>query len=141
MNKKGKHPASVVPAARGSKPSAAVPFEVLFTPDAGKDVAGLDGSLRQQFKNIVEKKLAVNPEGYGTPLRGILTNFWKHEFANQRVIYKIYSAKHLVAVVAVSARKQGDAEDVYKQLEETAKTGKLAGQVASVLRLFMEKDK
>jgi hypothetical protein len=34
----------------------------------------------------------------------------------------------------VGVRKQGDAEDIYRQLESMAKTGRLAGQLASVLK-------
>jgi mRNA-degrading endonuclease RelE of RelBE toxin-antitoxin system len=82
----------------------------------------------------MEKKLAVDPEGYGLPLRGSLAGYWKHQFANHRVVYRIYPEHPMIVVCAVGVRKQGDAEDIYRQLESVAKTGRLAEQLASVLK-------
>jgi len=87
----------------------------------------------------LEKKLAVDPEGYGLPLRGPLANYWKHEFGNHRIVYRIYPQHHVVVVCAVGARKQGDAEDIYRQLESVAEAGRLAGQLASVLKNLLPK--
>jgi hypothetical protein len=87
----------------------------------------------------LEKKLAVDPEGYGLPLRGPLANYWKHEFGIHRIIYRIYHQQHVVAVCAVGVCKQGDAEDMYRQLESVAKAGRLAGQLASVLKNLLPK--
>jgi hypothetical protein len=42
-------------------------------------------------------------------------------------------------VSAVGVRKRGDAEDIYRQLESVAKTGRLAGQLASVLKNLLPK--
>jgi len=113
------------------------PFELRFTPDAATDIRNLDGSVRKQLRKVLEKKLAIDPQGYGLPLRGILANFWKH--ANHRVIYRIYLQLRVVAVCAVGIRKQGDAEDIYRQLENVARTGRLAGQLASVLKNILPK--
>jgi mRNA-degrading endonuclease RelE of RelBE toxin-antitoxin system len=109
-------------------------FELRYTPDAGADIERLDGSLRNQLRKVLEKKLAVDPEGYGSPLRGPLTNYWKHEFGRHRVIYRIYPELHVVAVCAVGIRRQGDTDDIYRQLESVVKTGRLAAQLASVLK-------
>ena len=97
------------------------------------DIKALDGSVRKQLRKVLEKKLALDPEGYGLPLRGSLAGYWKHQFGNHRVIYRIYPEAHVVVVCAVGVRKQDDAEDIYKQLESVAKTGRLAEQLASVL--------
>src|SRR5436853_42948 len=87
------------------------------------------------------KYLAIDPEGYGLPLRGSLAGYWKHQFGNHRVVYRIYSQHHVVVVCSVGVRKQGDAEDIYRQLESVAKTGRLAEQLASVLRNLLPKKK
>lgn len=116
------------------KPKPRAPFELRYTADAGADIRGLDGSVRKQLRKVLEKKLAVDPEAYGLPLRDPLTNYWKHEFGNHRVIYRIYAAHHMVVVCAVGVRKQGDVADVYRQLESVAQTGRLAEQLASVLK-------
>jgi mRNA-degrading endonuclease RelE of RelBE toxin-antitoxin system len=95
--------------------------------------------VRNQLRKVLEKKLAVDPEGYGLPLRGPLANYWKHEFGNHRIVYGIYPQHHVVVVCAVGVRKQGDAEDIYRQLESVAKAGRLAGQLASVLKNLLPK--
>jgi len=141
MSKARKQPSSTLPAARSEKPQAASSFELRYTEDAGADIKGLDGSIKKQVRNVLEKKLAVNPEGYGLPLRGPLAGYGKHEFANHRVIYRIYPDPPTVVVCAVGLRKAGDAEDLYKQLEAVTKTGRLAAQVASVLNKFLPKKK
>ena len=116
-----------------SKPS----FELRFTTDAAADIQALDGSVRMQLRKVLEKKLAVNPEGYGLPLRGALANYWKHEFGNHRIVYRIYLERRVVAVCAVGVRKQGDAEDIYRKLAAVAETGRLAEQIAAVLRKLL----
>jgi len=109
-------------------------FELRYTPDAAAEIKALDGSVRNQLRKVLEKKLAVEPEGYGLPLRGSLAGYWKHQFGNHRIVYRIYPEHHVVVVCAVGIRKQGDAEDIYRQLEAVAKTGRLAEQLASVVR-------
>jgi mRNA interferase RelE/StbE len=132
MNKGRKQPppSAPPPEETRSKPH----FELRYTPDAAAEIKALDGSVRNQLRKVLEKKLAVDPEGYGLPLRGSLAGYWKHQFGNHRVVYRIYPQHHVVAVCSVGVRKQGDAEDIYRQLESVAKTGRLAEQLASVLR-------
>jgi len=69
------------PAINRSEPGTATPaFELRYTSDAAADIKSLDGSIRKQLRKVLEKKLAIDPESYGLPLRGALTNYWKHEF-------------------------------------------------------------
>ena len=135
MKQKPKSPPRIPAAGNDARIGDA--FQLRFTFDAAADIQGLDGSVRGQLRKVLEKKLAVNPEAYGLPLRGVLANFWKHEFANHRVIYRIYPQLRMVAICAVGIRKQGDAADVYRQLESIAKSGRLAGQLASVLKKIL----
>ena len=132
MSKGRKQPSPSAPAPEGL-PSK-TPFELRYTSDAGQDIKALDGSVRNQLRKVLEKKLAIDPEGYGLPLRGSLAGYWKHQFGNHRVVYRIYPQHHMVVVCSVGVRKQGDAEDIYRQLESVAKTGRLAEQLAAVLR-------
>jgi mRNA interferase RelE/StbE len=132
MSKGRKQPSPAGPAPEGL-PSGS-PFELRYTSDAALDIKALDGSVRNQLRKVLQKKLAVDPQGYGLPLRGSLAGYWKHQFGNHRVVYRIYPQHHAVVVCSVGVRKQGDAEDIYRQLESVAKTGRLAEQLASVLR-------
>lgn len=135
MSRTPKRPSSVQP--HSSEPQPARSFELRYTPDAAEDIRGLDGSVRKQLRKILDKKLTVDPAGYGVPLRGSLAGYWKHRFANHRVIYRIYPERRVVVVCAVGVRKQGDAEDIYHQLAAVAKTGRLAEQLASVVKLLL----
>jgi mRNA-degrading endonuclease RelE of RelBE toxin-antitoxin system len=127
--------------ARGDEPQAASSFELGYTEDAAGDIKRLDGSVKKRLRRVLEKKLAVDPEGYGLPLRGALAGYWKHEFATHRIIYRIYKDHRIVAVCAVGPRKQGDAEDIYNQLNAVAETGRLAHQIATVLKKILPKNK
>jgi mRNA-degrading endonuclease RelE of RelBE toxin-antitoxin system len=141
MSKARKRPL-VPPAARNVEPQAASStFEFSFTEDAGAEIKDLDGGIRKQLRNVLGKKLAIDPEGYGLPLRGPLAGYWKHEFGSHRVIYRIYADLRIVAVCAVGSRKQGDAQDIYNQLNKVVKSGRLAEQVASVLSKIIPKQK
>jgi mRNA interferase RelE/StbE len=117
------------------------PFELRYTSDAAQDTKALDGSVRNQLRKVLEKKLAVEPEGYGLPLRGSLAGYWKHHFGNYRVVHRIYPQHHVVVVCSVGVRKQGDAEEIYRQLDSVAKTGRLAEQLAAVLRNLLPSKK
>lgn len=136
MNKARKRP-SPPPDETRPRPS----FELRYTADASSDIKALDGSVRNQLRRVLEKKLALHPEGYGLPLRGSLAGYWKHQFGNHRVVYRIYPEHRVVVVCAVGVRKQGDAEDIYRQLEAVATTGRLAAQLASVLRNLLPSKK
>ena len=89
--------------------------------------------MRSRLKKVLEKKITVDPESYGTPLRSPLTNYHKHEFAQHRIVYWIASDHQTVVVCSVGPRKRGDAADVYNKLEPAIRTGKLAAQLKSVL--------
>jgi mRNA-degrading endonuclease RelE of RelBE toxin-antitoxin system len=108
-------------------------YSIAFTGDAFGDVKALDGSIKNKLQKVLTKKLAMDPQGYGLPLRSPLNHYWKHEFAAHRVTYRIYEEKQLVVVCAVGPRKQGDAADIYKQFHALAQAGKVARQIADVL--------
>ncbi|MFZ0981087.1 MAG: hypothetical protein WAN23_16910 [Candidatus Acidiferrales bacterium] len=131
MSKRRKRPSP--PAPHPEEAPSKLPFELRYTPDAAADIKILDGSVRDQLQKVSEKKLGVDPEGHGLPLRGSLAGYW-HQFGNHRVVYRIYPPYHVVVICSVGIRKQGDAVDIYRQLESVAKTGRLAEQLASVLR-------
>jgi len=141
MSKRRKQPSPPPAAIEDDQPKPQPAFELRYTLDAGAEIKKLDGGIRKQLKKALEKKLAVDPQSYGSPLRGSLTNFWKHEFGSHRVIYRIYPERRMVAICAVGPRKQGDTADIYNQLEALAKTGRLAAQIASVLSNILPRNK
>jgi mRNA-degrading endonuclease RelE of RelBE toxin-antitoxin system len=127
--------------AQSVPPAVSLPFELRYTADASAEIKSLDGSIKKQLRKVLEKKLAIDPEGYGLPLRGPLTGYWKHEFATHRIVYRIYKDHRVVAVCTVGPRKQGDVEDIYNQLNAVARTGRLADQLATVLKNILPEKK
>ena len=114
-------------------PGAVPKYRVAFTSDAKRDVESLDGSIKKRLRQALEGKLAIDPSSYGTPLRGDLAGYWKHEFATHRVIYRIYNDQQLVVICAVGKRQGEHVSDVYEQLVPMVKAGKVLQQVLSVL--------
>jgi mRNA-degrading endonuclease RelE of RelBE toxin-antitoxin system len=113
--------------------SAEPHYKILLTSEAKNDVGSLDGSIRKRLKGVLTNKLAVDREGYGSPLRGALIGFWKHEFSSHRVIYRIYPDRAVIVVCAVGKRRGEHVTDVYKQLEPMVKAGKVAEQIRAVM--------
>lgn len=132
--KKCRKPPSPAATTLSAQTHSTASFEIRFTPDAAADAKSLDGSIRNQLRRTLERKLAIDPVAYGLPHRGPLSNFWKHQFANHRIVYRVYESQRVVVICAVAARKEGDVEDIYRQLDSVIKTGRLADQLASVLR-------
>src|SRR6185437_9138054 len=128
------------PAPKPPTPSQSA-YQLRYTSDAATGIKRLDGSIRVQLRKVLERKLAVDPEGYRLPLRGLLASYWKHQFGNHRIIYRIYREQRVVVVCAVGVRKQGDMEDIYVQLEAVAKIGRLAQQLADVLKMLFPSKK
>jgi mRNA-degrading endonuclease RelE of RelBE toxin-antitoxin system len=111
-------------------------YSIAFTEGAFQDVRALDASIKSKLKKVLTKKLAGDPQGYGLPLRAPLSQFWKHEFATHRMIYRIYEDERLVVICAVGPRRQRDAADVYRQFQALAQAGKMAQQIAEVLGIL-----
>ena len=110
-------------------------YQIKFIDHAAAQAKALDGSIKKPLEKLFEKKLGVDPRGYGTELHAPLTGYWKHEFRTHRVIYRIYPDLSLVVICAVGPRKQGDVADVYAQLAPLIKAGKIAEQLSALLKL------
>ena len=121
MSKARTPPSPGPPGARSAESRAGPDFQLAYTEDAAADIARLDGSLRKQLRKDLEKKLAIDPA--------------------HRIVYRIYKGDGIVAICAVGPHKQGDAADIYSRLQAVAETGRLAGQVASLLERILPKKK
>jgi mRNA-degrading endonuclease RelE of RelBE toxin-antitoxin system len=137
MSKRRRQAPNPPSASPNTQPGESRTFGLSYTEDAGKEIRALDGSIKKQLQKILLNKLAKNPDGYGLPLRGPLAGYWKHEFADHRIVYRIYPDPPTVVVCAVGPRKEGDTQDVYNRLNAVARTGQLAEQLAAVLETFL----
>ena len=53
----------------------------------------------------IEKKLSLDPQNYGKPLRGEFSGYWRLRVEDYRVIYRVVKEEILVLVVKVGIRK------------------------------------
>src|SRR5437870_12733601 len=104
MSRGRKQPSPAAPSPQQAHRQAA--FELRYTPDAAADIKALDGSVRNQLRKVLEKRLAIDPERYGLPLRGPLAGYSKHQFGNHRDDYRIYSQHYAVVVCGVGVHTQ-----------------------------------
>jgi mRNA-degrading endonuclease RelE of RelBE toxin-antitoxin system len=69
-----------------------------------------------EILSAVDKKLTVDPEGYGDPLRQDLQGYYKLAVGQWRVVYHVDDDLVLVLVLAVGKRAEGDRENIYSQI-------------------------
>jgi len=80
--------------------------------------------LEEDFKKInkhnqsiilktIYKKLSIEPEKYGAPLRNKLKGYWKLKISHYRAVYRIQ--KDLVQVLILKVGMRRD-EEVYKEM-------------------------
>ena len=74
-------------------------FQIRFTRQAKKDVEQLSPKLQNKLKNILRRKIAVNPYD-GKQLKGELKGFYSIRLTYQdRIVYSIDKQESLVVVV------------------------------------------
>ncbi|MEK6693534.1 MAG: type II toxin-antitoxin system RelE/ParE family toxin [Nitrospirota bacterium] len=83
--------------------------ELVFEEDF-KDIDRVD---QQRIIKSIRKKLTIEPEGYGKPLKGNLKGLWKLRVGQYRVVYDIKKDKVLVYVIKVGFRRD---EEVYREV-------------------------
>ena len=77
-------------------------YRVRFTRQAEKDIAKLTDKLRAKLKDVVRKRLAVDPYS-GKPLVGPLKGYWSVRLTYQdRIVYTIHDDE--LVVIGVRAR-------------------------------------
>ncbi len=74
-----------------------------------EDIPALSASARTLIKKAIEQRLALDPIGYGKPLRYSLKGHRRLRVSHYRVIYRIEVSTNKVIVVAVKHRK-----DIYE---------------------------
>ncbi len=77
-----------------------------------KDFKDIDNPDQQKIIKAIRKKLVIDPERYGDPLKGDLRGLWKLRVGQYRVVYEIKTEKVLVYVIKVGFRRD---EEVYKE--------------------------
>ena len=100
-------------------------YEVLWTTTALGMLADVaDRRIRQQLFDT-SKRLEVDPEKQGKPLRESLMGFRSLRVVGQRyrLVYSIVPASRLVHVVAAGLRREGSRDDVYALAQKIVRLG------------------
>jgi mRNA interferase RelE/StbE len=97
-------------------PDAERRYRVEFADETKKELRDLGHAAAIEILSAVDKKLTVDPEGYGDPLRKDLQGYFKLPVGQWRVIYHVDNDLVLVLVLAVGKRAEGDRENIYSQI-------------------------
>lgn len=81
-------------------------YKLKFVPSALKEWEGLDGSVKENFRDILRKRLD-NPHVPGSALRGSLKGYYKIKLRQQgyRLVYGVEDDALVVMVMAVDKRE------------------------------------
>jgi len=74
---------------------------------AAQDIPALPKSIREQIKQAIEQRLAIDPIGFGKPLRYNLKGYRRLRVGDYRIVYRI--EKKTVIISAIKHRK-----DIYE---------------------------
>lgn len=100
-------------------------YEVLWTSTAREMLAAVrDRRIRQQLFDT-SKRLALDPDKQGKPLREALMGFRSLRVVGQRyrLIYSIAAEARLVHIVATGLRREGARDDVYELAQRIVRLG------------------
>ena len=85
-------------------------YRLFFLPDALEEWRGLDGSIQQNLKKLLAKRLD-NPHVPGGELHGALSSCYKIKLNKQgvRLVYEVEDDKLIVMVLSVDRREDSAA--------------------------------
>ena len=78
-----------------------------------EDLKRIDKSDRFNIIKTIYKKLSIDPEKYGLPLRNELKGYWKLKVSEYRIIYRIEKHTIRVLVLKIGMRRN---KEVYKEM-------------------------
>jgi mRNA interferase RelE/StbE len=89
-------------------------YELAIHPEAEKEWAKLDGSIKRRFKDKLAKERLIRPRVAKDALRE-LPDCYKIKIAMPqfRLIYHVNDTKHLLTILSVATR-----DDVYEELRK-----------------------
>jgi mRNA-degrading endonuclease RelE of RelBE toxin-antitoxin system len=105
-----------------------------FTPDALADIKKLPKNVRNALKVEFKTRIHVNPLTCSEALDGPLAKFRSFHYLEYRVIYQVFEDIKAVSVVGIGKKDKNHHAGIYRQLEELAKSGKLAAAVLDTYR-------
>jgi mRNA-degrading endonuclease RelE of RelBE toxin-antitoxin system len=105
-----------------------------FTDDALANVKALPKNVRNSLKKEFERKLHVDPIGCSDPLGGDLGQFRSFHYEDYRVVFRVFEDIRAIAVVGIGKKDADHHAEIYKHLENLARSGRLAETVLETYR-------
>jgi mRNA-degrading endonuclease RelE of RelBE toxin-antitoxin system len=113
-------------------------YKIQFTRDGLRDARALPKNVKNSLAKELKTILARNPKGSSEALREPRTGWRSFHSGNYRVVFKLYDDLQIIAVAGIGKHSSHTLQDIYKRLEELAKTGRLAEKIVAALRRFSE---
>lgn len=84
-----------------------------------EDFKKIDRPAREEILRTIYKKLTLDPEKYGAPLRHELKGYWKLKISDYRVIYRVEKDIVRVLFLKVGFRKDSEVyEEMFSRLKK-----------------------
>lgn len=78
-----------------------------------EDFKKVSSKQQQDILRTIYKKLSIDPEKFGTPLRTNLKGYWKLRISDYRIVYQIKKKEVLVFVLKIGMRRN---KKVYRDM-------------------------
>ena len=111
-----------------------------FTPRALEDIQRLPKKVRNSLKREFTRKIHVHPVECSEPLSPPLEAFRSFHYRDYRVVYQVLEDLEIVAVVGIGRKDRHHQGEIYKRLEDLARSGKLAAAVLDTYRSISATD-
>ncbi len=84
-----------------------------------EDFRNIDPHDQKTILKAFKKKLSVDPQNYGEPLRGGFAGFWRLRVGDFRAIYQIDKGQVTVLVIKVGIRRDNAVyEELFKRIRK-----------------------
>jgi mRNA interferase RelE/StbE len=83
-----------------------MPYKIVFSDTAEKNIATLDKPIKRRIINFLETKVAPDPNILRQPLHGNKRGLWKYRVGNYRIICNIKSRLLTVLIVDIGHRSE-----------------------------------
>lgn len=111
-----------------------------FTPQAFEDIKALPKNVRNSLRREFTRKINLHPIGCSVPLSPPLEAFRSFHYRDYRIVYQVFEDLKIVAVVGIGKKDRHHQGEIYKRLEDLARTGKLAAAVLDTYRSISATD-
>jgi addiction module RelE/StbE family toxin len=105
-----------------------------FTSQALEDLKDLPKNVRNSLKREFTRKVHIHPTECSEPLTGPLEEFRSFHHRDYRVVYQVLQDLRIVAVVGIGKKDRHHRGEIYKRLEDLARSGKLAAAILDTYR-------